>query len=553
MYRLLIILCCFLMLSCCKSLKNDENRAGIHLAEGKKGLVAAGNTGSSEAGTLILKEGGNAADAAAATILALSITDNKDFCIGSEAALLYYDAKSGQVVAFSGQGTAPLNPAAIKWYYQHGIPRTSIRAAAVPAIIDLCVTLLKKYGTMSFEQAAMPAMKLMKQSDQAWCADLLRTFKKLEKSEQGRSGSREEKLQAVSDCFYRGEVADSLAAWYRRTSAFLTKKDLENYHTRVEKPVRVSFDGYDIYKCNTWSQGPVLLESLLLLKGWDLYRIQPGSANYVHLLTEALKLALADRDTYYGDPLFTNVPLDNLLSGNYSSLRRELIDINRASMACRPGDPANMKALADTSHYMPVSHGTTTCCIVDKWGNVVAATPSGWGSTAGDGGSTGVKHGTRLISFNTTPGHPNAIEAGKRPRTTLTPTIVLKNGKPVLAVSIEGGDVQDQAALELLLDALVYDMSPEDALTRPRFSTNLHQDSFNPDSLRADAYPDKRILFLNPGYSKQTIDSLKAMGHQVEISEASVGTPVMIKIDQGNGMAYSATQPGQPHYTRSVK
>ncbi len=553
MPRLFNILAIALLFTGCRTPPMWHTLSSAHSAEGKEGLVAAGNLGSSDAGAFILSKGGNAADAAAATILALSITDNKDFCIGSEAAFLYYDAASGKVTAFSGQGTAPLDPDAIKWYYENGIPESSIRAAAVPAIIDLCVTVLKTYGTMSFHEVARPAVKLLRQGKEDWHHDLLRTFRLLEKNEKRSKGPRQVKLQAVSDSFYRGVIADSLDAWYKRTGALLTKEDLAKYHTRVEKPVKVSFGDYDVYKCDSWCQGPVLLESLKLLEGWDLILFQPGSAEYIHLVTEAMKLALADRDTYYGDPLFGDVPLEDLLSERYSSLRRTLIDTRIASSACRPGDPRAMKALADTSFYLPADHGTTTCCIVDKWGNAVAATPSGWGSAAGNGGSTGVKHGTRLVSFNTLPGHPNAIEAGKRPRTTLTPTLVLKNGKPVLAVSVEGGDVQDQAALQLLLDVLIYGMSPEDALAQPRFSTNLLQDSFNPAKNREEAYPGKRILDLNPGFPQEVIDSLRQMGHQVGISEASVGTPVMISIDGRTGMAFSATQPGQPHFTRAVR
>ncbi len=495
MFRLTLLSVALLMLFCCKSPEKRQILSKKHHDQGKKGLVAAGNMGSSDAGAEILRSGGNAADAAVATILALSITDNKDFCIGSEAAFLYYDAKSGQVTAFSGQGTAPLDPEAIRWYDEHGIPQSSIRAAAVPAVIDLCVTVLRKCGTLSFREVARPAMRMLGGKEQDWYPDLLRTFRRLEKSERKARGSREDKLQAVADCFYRGEIADSLVAWYKRTGAFLTREDLANYHTRVEKPVSVPFAGYEVYKCGPWCQGPVLLEELRLLEGWDLSMFDPGSAAYVHLVTEAMKLGLADRDTYYGDPLFAKVPVKNLISESYSSLRRPLISMEEASAACRPGDPFKMKALADTAYYLPVSHGTTTCCIVDKWGNAVAATPSGWGSEAGNGGSTGVKHGTRLISFNTTPGHPNAIEAGKRPRTTLTPTLVLKNGKPVLALSIEGGDVQDQAALQLLLDVLIYGMSPEQALAGPRFSTNLHQDSFNPDKDRDKAYPGRANSF----------------------------------------------------------
>ena len=197
-----------------------------------------------------------------------------------------------------------------------------------------------------------------------------------------------------------------------------------------------------------------------------------NSGEYVHLLTEAMKLGLADRDTYYADPLFVDVPLDELLSEAYADLRRPLIDLTRASLELRPGDPRGNRALLGVSpadYRLPAApvHDTTTCLVADRWGNVVAATPSGWGGVMA--GETGILLGSRLRSLNTWPGHPNCIEPGKRPRITLTPTLVFRDGRPVAAISVAGGDQQDQVTLQLLLGHLEFGFDPA-ARLRPLVS-----------------------------------------------------------------------------------
>ena len=214
------------------------------------------------------------------------------------------------------------------------------------------------------------------------------------------------------------------------------------------------------------------------------------SADYVHAVVEAMKLAMADRDAHYGDPLFVDVPMNALLSDEYTQLRQPLIDMGQAALDARPGDPLGMSALQKEACSQPGVGGTTTCVVADRWGMVVSATPSANVYHAGGTGSTGVSYGNRLRSLNTTPGHPNCIAPGKRPRITLTPTLVLKDGAPVLAISVAGGDLQDQAALNLLLDFVEFGMQPADAVVAPRFATDHHEDSFDPNpGTRADVHP----------------------------------------------------------------
>ena len=456
---------------------------GYH-SQGKNGIVAASEKAPVQAGLDMLKIGGTAADASVSTILAETVVDFPRFNIGGEVTFIYYDAKSQQVKVLSGIGEAPLSQDAIDWYMKNGIPSSDLKAALVPSVVDLCVKALQLYGNLSFAQTVAPTLKLLESGkivhsvmryslsefspDTSWYSSLAKTLRKLIEAEQTCNGNRQQKLQAVADRFYRGDIADSLVVWYKAKGSFFTKEDLAKHVTEVEDAVTINYKGYSVYKANTWTQGPVMLQALRLIENFDLKKYGYLSPEYIHIVTEALKLSLADRDTYYGDPLFVKVPLENLLSDQYTKLRYPLIDLNKASNECRPGDPVNMKALLGKGEYMRVMGGTTNCSVIDKWGNMAAASPSGWGTNAGTGGSTGVTHGTRLKSFNTLKGHPNCIEPGKRPRVTLSPTIVLKNGKPFMAMSAEGGDTQDQNQLNFFLTIAEFGVTPYDAVTIPQ-------------------------------------------------------------------------------------
>ncbi|MBN2412640.1 gamma-glutamyltransferase [candidate division KSB1 bacterium] len=534
---------------------------------GKNGIIAAGKKEAVAAGVKMFNLGGNAADAAVSSLLVLSVKHIGAFCIGGEVPLIIYDAEKKEVKVLSGQGAAPKDTSAIEWYYRHRIPGSNIRSAAVPAVIDLCVTALKLYGNLTFEQTAGPVLKILdaggpneyrdtgsgewidgisgKSIDKwmtniagegrSWYADLAVTIRKLIEAEQKATGSREEKLQAVSDRFYRGDIADDLVAWYIERGGFLRKRDLAEHVTRIEDPVEISYRGYKVLKCDTWTQGPYLSQTLRLLEGYNLKNMGFLSPDYIHVVTESMKLALADRDEYYGDPLFADVPLKQLLSDEYTRLRRQLIDMNKASQELRPGDPWNMKALLEGGgKVFPNEGGTTTCVAADKWGNVVVTTPSGLSSNAGSGGHTGVTHGTRLIINNTWRGHPNGIGPGKRPRTSLTPTLVMKDGKPFLAISVAGGDMQDQAALQIILDVIDFGMDLDNAMKAPRFSTNHFIGSFGQDPPRLGS------LRLHESIGQETRDDLVGRGHKVRMTPSNIGGIAMLYIDTQTGMVNGA-------------
>ena len=534
-------------------------------ASGTSGAVAAGGAGAVEAGIRILEARGNAADGAVATMFALQVTDHGACCIGGEVPLLIYDAVSGETKSLSGMGRAPLSVDAIDWYMQNGIPGPGdIRMAPVPSVVDLCLTTLKTYGTKSMEEVVQPTLEILDASASAeasarppfgWDPNLAVTLRKLVEEEQLTDGTREEKIQAACDRFYGrnercSDVAEDLEKDWIDAGGFLRIDDLRNHRTRIEDPVVVDYRGYTVAKCDTWTQGPMLLQALRLVEGFDLTGMGHNSADCVHVIVEALKLAMADRDTYYADPEFVDVPMKELLSDEYTALRQPLIEMARASREARPGDPVGMEAVKEGAGFTPWGDGTTTCVVADKWGNVVAATPSANVDRSYDGGRTGVTHGNRLRSLNTTQGHPNVIEPGKRPRITLTPTLVLKDGKPVMGLSVAGGDRQDQTMLNLLIDRIDFGMSAKDAVTVPRFCSFHHQSSFDPNPKRGETYLDAGELEINAGIDSQVRVELERRGHPLRVKDGTISNPSMVVIE--GDTLYAAGDPGARRHSAAI-
>jgi len=514
---------------------------GPSVAAGNQGVIVSGKPAATAAGIKILEQGGNAADAGAATLLALSVTSVGAYCVGGEIPILVYSADQKTVKLLEGQGEAPRDPKAIAWYMKNGIPDGDVKAAAVPGAIDAIATLLKLYGTKSFEEVVQPTLAILDAGGPSWYidtgseqrietgvnwqADLAVTFRKLVESERATKGTRQQKLQAVSDRFYRGDIADALEAWYIEKGGFLRKTDLAAHKTFVVDPLKTMYRGYTVYKAGPLTQGPYLSQTLRLLEGFDLRTMGFNSADYIHTVIEAEKLALADRDEYYGDPNFVKVPMQQLLSDRYTKMRRELIDPIKASLELRPGDPYHMKPTKPPTITGPWQGGTTVMCVTDKFGNVIAATPSGLSSTAGVAGRTGIIHGSRLSSLNTFAGTPNVIRPGKRPRITLSPTLLFHDNGPVMAISVAGGDQQDQAAIQVVLNFVEFGMSPEEALKAPRFSTTHFISSFGQEraGLGSLSVPDT----LPEGVQAD----LRARGHVVSATHSGVGWVALIAID----------------------
>src|ERR1700721_4484103 len=300
--------------------KTPLSTRGPSVATGSQGVVVSGRPAATAAGIRILQQGGNAADAGAATLLALSVTYVGAFCVGGEIPILVYSADQKNVKLIEGQGEAPRDRKAIPWYMKNGIPDGDVKAAAVPSTIDAVVTLLKLYGTKSFEEIVQPTLAILDAGGPTWYidtgsgqkietgvnwqADMAVTFRKLVASEKATKGTRQQKLQAVSDRFYRGDIADALEAWYIEKGGFLRKSDLAAHKTPVGDPLQTTTQGYTVYKAGPLTQGPYLSQTLRLLEGFDLKKMGFNSADYIHTVIEAEKLALGDRDEYYGDPGF---------------------------------------------------------------------------------------------------------------------------------------------------------------------------------------------------------------------------------------------------------
>ncbi|MBS0261772.1 MAG: gamma-glutamyltransferase [Planctomycetes bacterium] len=508
-----------------KQASADEPLPG-HSGQGRQGAVSAGGAEAVAAGIEILRRGGNAADSAAATILALSVTDSGGFCFGGEVPVMIYNAERGTIEVLAGQGVAPRLATRQHFVARGGIPTSGIEAAAVPAAFDAVITLLDRHGTLRLVDVAQPTLRLLDRQKLEWHPLLATTLRRLITAESRGPGDRRRGLRLAADYFYRGPMAPEISDWCAQHGGLLRFTDLATHVTRVEEPVSAEYRGHTVYKCGVWTQGPYLLQTLKLLEGFPLRESGHNRPETIHLTIEAMKLALADRDVYFADPLFVDVPVEAMFSQGYINQRRDLIDRRQASLEQRPGDPRHGRALLpDPEKRLGLTgdvHDTTTCVTADRWGNVVVATPSGWSGV--QAGMTGVWLGSRLQSFNAWEGHPNCIEPGKRPRITLTPTLVLKDGKPVLGVSVAGGDGQDQAALQAVLNHLDFGLSPVDSLQAVRFGTNHLLGSFGQTPPRLGS------LLINAEADPETVAALTKLGHKVELSPGPLWNPSVIAI-----------------------
>lgn len=581
------------------------------VVRGRRGVVAGGHPLSVEAGLRILQHGGTAVDAGVATILAASVIEFSHFSFGGEVPILIR-LKNGPVAVVEGMGQAPMK-ATREFFVNRSsandrssapesatmagakpglIPSTGPLAATVPAVLDACITALDQFGTKSLAEVMQPAIELAdgfpidelrvqyiqtrspifsqwadakriflpngavpKVGDVFVQADLARTLRAIVAAERTRkTSSRHAGLMAARDYFYKGPIAAQIGNYMQHNGGLLVAADFARFHARLGSPVKADYRGYEVYKAGFWTQGPALVETLNLLDGYDLKAMGHNSPDYIHTVTESLKLALADRDRYYGDPDFAKIPSAELLSKDYATLRRSLIEKEHASLAQQPGDPQNMKAIlagvsqtksrASTVPSLERANDTTCVNVIDKDGNLFSATPSGAWLPAVVAGDTGVLMGQRLQSALTDPNSPNVVAPGKRPRITLTPTLVLKEGKPFMVLSTPGGDNQDQALLQVLLNIITFGMNPQEAVEAARFDTQHYVSSFDdheflPGSLNVES----RI-------PEKTIAELKARGHKINLQSAwgTLSSPTVIIFDTLTGVAAAGADPRRGRY-----
>jgi gamma-glutamyltranspeptidase/glutathione hydrolase len=373
--------------------------------------------------------------------------------------------------------------------------------------------------------------------------DLAHTFRLLIDAEDGAiTQGRNHGLQAASDAFYRGEIADRIVAHAQAHGGLLALEDLHDFRSEIETPASLAWGDRLVHKCGPWSQGPVFLQQLALLAGFDLAALGHNSAEYVHVVTEAAKLAFADREQFYGDPTFVDVPLAELLAPAYADARRALIDRQRASLEQRPGDPRRNRALLSDEEIFAArdwGRGTVYVAAVDDKRNMASFTPSGaWIPTSPLIAGVGFPLGTRLQTFYLDPRHPNALVPGKRPRTTLTPTLVTRGGAPEMVFGTQGGDQQDQWTLQVFLNQTVFEMEVQDAIEAARFSSVHFPSSFFPHNAIAGGL---RV----EGRVPETVrDELARRGHVLTVEDDWVAGDVLcIRVDGERGVLRGGADP----------
>jgi gamma-glutamyltranspeptidase/glutathione hydrolase len=402
-------------------------------------------------------------------------------------------------------------------------------------------------GEVYLHMGQVPALGWRLQKP-AWSS----TFRRIIDAEiaAARQGAgRVDALQAARDAFYRGFVAEAIASFAASESyvdatgsahsGLLEAHDLAAYETRLERPASVGYRGLDIHKCGPWTQGPVFLQQLRLLEGVDLAALGHNSPDYLHTLIESAKLAFADRDRWYGDPLFADVPLDRLLSTEYAAERRRLIDAASASGEFRPGDASAVQPALVAPDPRAGNGDTTHVDVADEEGNLFAATPSGgWLESSPVMPALGFPLGSRLQVFNLDPSHPNSLAPGKRPRTTLTPSLATRNGHPEMAFGTPGGDQQDQWTLQFLLNVVDFGMDLQAAIDAPL----VHQLHFASSFYPHEVFP-KRVV-AEGRIPAAVVADLTARGHEVQvIGDWASGEVTAVRFDPGSGLIEGAASP----------
>ena len=567
------------------------------LIMGRRVMIATEHYLSAAAGARIFALGGNAIDAAVAGTFVEGVVNPHMHTIGGEAPMLIYSASARRVVSINGNMVAPAR-ATIDRYRSLGcelIPGAGLLAAGVPAAFDALVTALREFGTMSLAQVVEPALQLaddgfpmhvglcgepagddastagagasIRQNAQRFATKWPSTarvympdgqvprpgqvvknpaladfFKRVLDSESAaKARGREAALDAARERFYRGDIAREIVAWSDANGGLLGDADLASFTTLIEQPVQADYRGVTVFKCGPWSQGPVFLQQLKLLEGLNLSAMGHNSCDYIHSVVEAAKLAFADREAYYADPRFVDVPLEALLSDRYASMRRELIDPRRASTAQRPGDPIAMRALRDgaSDAARPWGNGTVHVTAADRAGNMAAVTASGgWIPSSPVIDSLGFPLGTRMQTFYLDERHPNALRPGKRPRTTLTPSLAMRGDEPYLAFGTPGGDQQDQWTLQFFLNVVEFGMDLQSAIEAPKFSTPHAPSTFYPHN----NFPG--VLRIEDRVAAKVRDELSARGHKIEVRPPwSEGHVLAVSIDRKEGVLCGGADP----------
>ena len=591
------------------------------LVAGPNGGVSTGHPLVTSAALEILLKGGNAFDAGAASMIVGGVLEQDLYSLGGEGLVLVYPAREGKVTSVNGQGWAP-KAVDVDWYLSRGktVQGAGLDPAVVPGTLHAALTVLERWGTMSFETVAARAiqyardgfplrqstadtirrqrefMRAWPDNERTWLKpdgslytagetvklpDLARTLARMVEAERAaRAKGRAAGIAAARDRFYKGDIAREMVAFLQRHQAPFDFADFAEYTARIEAPASTTYRGYTVYKHGFTSQGPVLLQTLNILESFDLKAMRHDSADYVHTVTEAMKLAYADRDTYYADTAFVPVPAEGLLSKAYAKQRAARIDPRRASKSFIAGDPLPFDSTVKTWPYARfeiadgtaaphgdlaasaarqalsrgldsagVSKDTTHMAVIDREGNVFDATPSGgWITGAVILGTTGIGMSVRGEQFWLDKTRAAQIRPRSRPRYTLTPSLVFKDGTPLMALGTPGGDNQDQTILQAFLDIVefwdAWYPNVHAALEWPRFQTLHFHGSFWPHEAGFNK------LNLEATIPDAVFDELKARGHDVSRMRAfgMSGCATTVLIDPKTGSRIAGADPRRDCY-----
>jgi len=515
-------------------------------------MVASTHWLASAAGMAVLERGGNAFDAAVAAGFALQVVEPHLNGPGGDLPVILYDAKSDDVVVLCGQGTAP-QAATIDAFRDRGlalIPGTGLLPAVVPGAFGGWLLLLERFGSwrlgdvlefaIGFAENGFPVIpsitRIIRQVEDVFRTEwpssaevflpapepgtlfrspgVAATYRHILGEASG--GTREQEIARAREAWYRGFVAEAVDGFVPAQDGFLTGEDMAGWEATLEPPLSLDYRGYTVFKTGPWGQGPVFLQQLALLEGFDLRAAVP--AELVHTVVECAKLAFADREAWYGDPDFTDVPLELLLSKDYARERRELVTDTAAADLRPGGDGARLPspvAAAATAGFGEPTRAGDTCHVdvADRWGNLVSATPSGgwlWSSPVVP--ELGFPLGTRAQMFWLEDGLPNSLEPGKRPRTTLSPSLAFRGGDPYLAFGTPGGDQQDQWSLNVFLQHVDRGLNLQAAIDAPNFGTNHFPSSFYPRESKP------RQIEVEARFGDDVVQDLRERGHEVEVA-----------------------------------
>jgi gamma-glutamyltranspeptidase/glutathione hydrolase len=553
--------------------------AGSHYA------VSSGHYLATAAAMRVLDAGGNAVDAGVTAAMALAVLQPDVVSFAGVAPTLVYLKSENRVISLAGLGYWPAATDVARLRAEGGksVPEGILRQV-IPAAPATHIEALRRFGTLTFEQAAGPACQLAREGfymypelrdsieihgkeidryaenaaifrpggrtpavgERLRQANLARTLERLIEAERKAPGDRAAKLRAVHDCFYKGSIADDIAAYHRRHRGFMTKDDLACFEVPIEPSISVGYRGFEVHSCDVWCQGHVLLQTLKILEGLDLKALGWNSVRYLHTISEAMNLAFADREAYVGDPKFVKVPTRELLSAEYAARQRARIDAGKAFG--RMPDPGLSKkefSFHPSKGEVAIAPDTIYCCVADKYGNAFSATPSDTMYDTPMVEGLGFAPSARGTQGRLEPDHPLCVEPGKRPRLTPNPALALREGEFAMAWGTPGGDVQCASMLQVFLNATEWGLSMQQAIEAPRAAPFSFPNSFAPNAY----FPGR--LCLENRFPEETIAALEKLGHDVELwpeKSWSMGSVCAILRDPATHLLHAGADPRRPGY-----